>query len=142
MNSPRSSHNIRPSPVFIQPATRSFLRGTQEEMKRVNSPFKMLYSVMGGTEPPVNGTSILGFQKHICLPSPCTVCGLSYCLLWKKRKEPDLIVTPCSKISAFRCVYTLQSVKKVFSLQRKTSLRQFTAFETSFLGDFRDNVMA
>ena len=72
MNSPRSSCNIRPSPVFIQPATRSFLRNTQEEIKRVNSPFKMLHSVKGGTEPPVNGASIAGFQKRICLPSPVT----------------------------------------------------------------------
>lgn len=70
MNSPWSSCNIRPGPVFIQQATRSFLYNTQEEMKRVNSPFRMLHSIMGGTKSPMNGTSILGFQKHIYFPSP------------------------------------------------------------------------
>lgn len=70
MNSPWSSCNIRPGPVFIQQATRSFVCNTQEEMKRVNSPFRMLHSIMGGTKSLMKGTSILGSQKHICFPSP------------------------------------------------------------------------
>lgn len=70
MNSPWSSCNIRPGPVFIQQATRSFICNTQEEMKRVNSPFRMLHSIMGGTKSPMKATSILGSQKHICFPSP------------------------------------------------------------------------
>lgn len=79
MNSPWSSCNIRPGPAFIQQATRSFVCNTQEEMKRVNSPFGMLHSIMGGTKSPMKGTSILGSQKHICLPSPyiTALCSVS-----------------------------------------------------------------
>lgn len=79
MNSPWSSCNIRPGPAFIQQATRSFVCNTQEEMKRVNSPFRMLHSIMGGTKSPMKGTSILGCQKHICLPSPyiTALCSVS-----------------------------------------------------------------
>lgn len=90
MNSPRSSCNIRPSPVFIQPATRSFLRDTQEEMKRVNSPFKMLHSVKGGTEPPVNGTSIVGFKSTFASHPRLQRCGLCHRLLKKKKSETRL----------------------------------------------------
>lgn len=70
MNSPWSSCNIRPGPVFVQQAARSFVCNTQEEMKRVNSPFRMLHLIMGGTKSPMKGTSIFGSPKHICFPSP------------------------------------------------------------------------
>lgn len=80
MNSPWSSCNIRPGPVFIQQATRSFVCYTQEEMKRVNSPFRMLHSIMGGTKSPMKRTSILGAQKHICFSSPdiTAQCSVSF----------------------------------------------------------------
>lgn len=81
MNSPWSSCNIRPGPVFIQQATHSFACNTQEEMKRVNSPFRMLNSIMGGTKSSMNGTSIFGFQKHICFPS-LYITPLCTVLMW------------------------------------------------------------
>lgn len=94
MNSPWSSCNIRPGPVFIQQATRSFVCNTQEEMKRVNSPFRMLHLIMGGTKSPMKGTSIFGSQKHICFPSP------------------DYIMAPCSvsliSVSCFTVNKTVQ----------------------------------
>lgn len=122
MNSPWSSCNIRPGPVFIQQATRSFVCNTQEEMKRVNSPFRMLHSIMGGTKSPMKGTSILGSQKHICFPSPditafCSVSLISVsCCIYCKWNSTFLIAAPPwlspivifkTNVSTFRCVTPL-----------------------------------
>lgn len=116
MNSPWSSCNIRPGPVFIQRATRSFVCNTQEEMKRVNSPFKMLHSIMGGTKSPLNGTSLLGFQKPICFPSPCITALCSVLvrpvLCWKRNSEErDITVAHnCFNQTKHAQIYTLVRV--------------------------------
>lgn len=99
MNSPWSSCNIRPGPVFIHQATRSFVCYTQEEMKRVNSPFRMLHSIMGGTKSCMKETSMLGSLKHICFPSPDITAPCSMSLI----SVSCFIVNKTVKFSAQAC---------------------------------------